>query len=212
MADSDNPQRPDYLTDLEQGDPRAVELMWNEYFQKLVRLAGRRLGNLPKRQADEEDIALSAMHSFVRGAQAGRFPRLDDEHDLWRVLVVITARKISTQRKRQFAQKRGKGEVRGESIFYAGPDGPEKIGIQQVIGSNPTPEFVVGMQETVDGLLKTLGDEELVNIALAKTEGFTNQEIADSLGCSLRRIERKLERIRSIWVSARQDGDSADGD
>ena len=35
------------------------------------------------RLADEEDVALSAFDSFCRGAEQGRFPRLDDRDDLW---------------------------------------------------------------------------------------------------------------------------------
>ena len=30
-------------------------------------------------------------------------------------------------------------------------------------------------------------------------EGYTNQEVADRLGCGLRSVERKLGRIRKAW-------------
>jgi hypothetical protein len=30
-------------------------------------------------------------------------------------------------------------------------------------------------------------------------EGYTNEEVASSLGCALRSVERKLERIRDLW-------------
>src|SRR4051812_41442059 len=53
---------------------------------------------LPRRAADEEDVALSAFDSFCRGAEQGRFPRLDDRGDLWQVLVLITARKAADLR------------------------------------------------------------------------------------------------------------------
>ena len=36
-------------------------------------------------------------------------------------------------------------------------------------------------------------------IAQKKLEGYTNQEIAQELKCTLRTVERKLERIRTYW-------------
>ena len=51
-------------------------------FDELVRLARAKLGALPRGESDEEDAALSAFHSFCQGAARGRFPRLDDRHDL----------------------------------------------------------------------------------------------------------------------------------
>jgi hypothetical protein len=44
----------------------------------MVGLARARLQGLPRRAADEEDVALSAFASFCRAAEAGRFPRLCD--------------------------------------------------------------------------------------------------------------------------------------
>src|SRR5262249_36398416 len=63
----------------------------------------------PRRAADEEDVALSALASFCRGAEQGRFPRLEDRDDLWALLVVIAARKAVDLRQREGRQKRGGG-------------------------------------------------------------------------------------------------------
>ena len=71
-----------------------VEELWERYFHRLVSLASSNLGALPRRVADEEDVALSAFNSFCNGAVGGRFPQLDDRGNLWRLLVTITARKV----------------------------------------------------------------------------------------------------------------------
>ena len=42
-------------------------------------------------------VVQNAFHSFFRGVAAGRFPQLDDRDNLWRLLVVITARKALDQ-------------------------------------------------------------------------------------------------------------------
>ena len=47
-----------WLNQLKQGDDRAAEAIWNEYFEKLVSLARTRVGGARSRSSDEEDIAL----------------------------------------------------------------------------------------------------------------------------------------------------------
>jgi hypothetical protein len=63
------------------------------YFQRLAGQARKKLQGSPRRAAGEEDVALSAFDSFCRNAQRGRFPQLQDWESLWKLLVVITARK-----------------------------------------------------------------------------------------------------------------------
>jgi hypothetical protein len=70
-------------------------------------MAHRKLKGIPRQEADEEDVALSGMASFCRCAAAGRFPQLNDRHDLWKLLVEITRRKAVAQMTRHYAQKRG---------------------------------------------------------------------------------------------------------
>lgn len=106
-----------WIHELTDGDAEAAQRLWQHYCDRLIRLASRRLGNAHRAVADEEDVALSAFNSFLRGAAAGRFPRLEDRDDLWRLLVTITARKALAQRRRQRTKKRGAGRVRGESAF-----------------------------------------------------------------------------------------------
>ena len=52
-------------------------------------------------------------------------------------------------------------------------------------------------------LLGRLGDDALRSVALWKLEGYTNAEIAARLDCTVRTVERKLERIRAYWETAR---------
>jgi DNA-directed RNA polymerase specialized sigma24 family protein len=187
-----------WMRKLGQRDGQAAEAIWNQYFQRLAYFARQKLDKLPCRVADEEDVALSAMHSFYRGAATGRFPQLADRQDLWRILITITARKVWTQMRRQGADKRGGGKVRGESVFQH-HDGDEGQGIEQVLGREPTPELACQLAENCNQLLDVLGDETLRQVALLKLESYTNEEIAERLQCVPRTVERKLERIREKW-------------
>lgn len=185
---------------LAKGDEAAVEELWRKYYGKLVRFARCKLAEGQRRAADEEDVALSAFHSFCRGAAAGRFPRLEDRHDLWKLLVTITARKAAHQVRRDMQQKRGSGSVRGDSVFVGTGDTDGGVGMGNILGSEPTPEFAVMAAEECGHLLEALPDEETRQIALWKLEGFTNEEIAGKLQCAERTVERKLQRIRDRWV------------
>ena len=56
---------------LKRGDRAAAEALWDSYIHRLVALARARLGGMPRRAADEEDVALSAFDSFCRRAECG---------------------------------------------------------------------------------------------------------------------------------------------
>jgi DNA-directed RNA polymerase specialized sigma24 family protein len=143
-------------------------------------------------------VALSAFDSFCRGAARGRYPRLTDRDGLWRLLVVITARKAQDLVERQRRLKRGGGRVRGESALLCSA-GPEDGGIERVVGAEPTPEFAAQIAEECRRLLDRLGDDELRSVAVWKMEGDTNQEIAVRLGCAPATGERRLRLVRKLW-------------
>ncbi len=186
-----------WLKDLKLGAPDAAQKLWEAYYERLVRLARRKLANAPRRVADEEDVALAAFDSFCRGVGKGRFPRLEDRNDLWQILLMMTARKASDQKQQERRQKRGGGRVRGESALI----NPERsgCGFSAIAGREPTPDFSLMVAEKLDWLLERLSEDSLRKLALLKLEGYTNVEIADQLDCGERTVERKLARIRAIW-------------
>jgi len=189
-----------WIMHLAEGDQSAAEKIWNEYFTKLVRLARRKLDGMPFRDVDEEDVALSAMNSFCMGMMNQKFNALQNRTDLWKLLVTITARKATAKLRRHFAQKRGGGQVRGESIFLQNEnDDFRNEGIGNILGNEPTPELATGVAENCQRLLDQLGDDTLKQIALLTLEGYRTEEIAVKLNCVRRTVERKLERIREIW-------------
>jgi DNA-directed RNA polymerase specialized sigma24 family protein len=120
---------------------------------------------------------------------------------LWRMLVTITLRKALDLRRHERQQKRGGGEVLGESELPDTADSAvTNAGLEQVIGREPTPEFAVQVAEECSRLLDRLDNTSLQSLALLKMEGYTNPELAARLGCGLRTIERKLRLIRKIWA------------
>ncbi len=190
-----------WVSDLKAGDrSEAARLLWQRYFERLARLAGARLRGAARGSADGEDVALSVFDSFFQGVAAGRFPDLANRDDLWRLLVTITARKAHNQRRNEGRQKRGGDRVVGEGAL-AGADRMGDDFMAQVVGDEPTPEFAAMMADEYRRLFGSLADESLRVVALLKLEGHSNEEIAKSLDCGLRTVERKLEVIRKRWTA-----------
>jgi DNA-directed RNA polymerase specialized sigma24 family protein len=185
---------------LRSGQNDAAAVIWDHYYSKLVRFARQKLDGVQRRAADEEDVALSAIHSLCRGFQAGRFDKIDNRTDLWKMLVTIAARKACKQRRQDFAAKRGAGQVRGESVFLKHQsDDPIAAGIGGAVGDELTPEILQIVEESRQQMLDCLGDETLKKIALWTLEGYSTTEIAGKMDCVRRTVERKLERIRKKW-------------
>lgn len=183
-----------WIAALRAGDSEAVHWLWQSYFTRLVGLARKKLLGQSRAAADEEDVALSAFASFCRGVAASRFPRLADHEDLWKVLVLLTARKAHRLLQYEGRYKRGGGHVRHSSTLAE-----EDRDLAEFLGREPTPEFVASMAEECRRLIDGLGDTDLRSIVLWKMEGCTTDEIASQLGCVPRTIERKLRVIRGLW-------------
>lgn len=178
-----------WLERLQGGDSLAAQKLWDAYFTRMVQLARHRLDAAPRRAADEEDVALSAFHSFCKGAQGGKFPLLADRHNLWSLLVAITAHKCVDLVRRENRLKR-----RGAKDAVPAFD--------ELISREPTPEFAAEVADQLERLLALLdatGDAELRPIALAKMQGESPPETAARLGCSRRSVERKLQLVVRIW-------------
>jgi RNA polymerase sigma factor (sigma-70 family) len=175
-----------WLDGLKAQDHAAAQELWNRYFRQLTAVAQRHLRGIA-READEEDVALSAMKSAMLGVQDNKFPDLCDRTGLWPLLVTITARKAINEVKRHARKKRARSsEVAVEEM-------------EALIGSGPSPDFAIRMIEAIAQLVKTLNDPTLQLIARRKLEGYGNEEIAHELDVSTRTVVRKLSRIRKEW-------------
>jgi DNA-directed RNA polymerase specialized sigma24 family protein len=178
-----------WLGPLKEGDRAAAQKLWEGYFARLVGLARAKLyqRRMHGGIADEEDVALSAFDSFCRGAEQGRFPRLDDRNDLWQLLVLIARRKVSDLVE---YEERDKRDRRRTCSLDSDDD------VRQLLSGEPDPAVAAEVAEQYRRLLDGLEDDELREIAELKMEGHTNEEIAAKLPCALSTVERRLRLIR----------------
>jgi DNA-directed RNA polymerase specialized sigma24 family protein len=174
-----------WIPGLQDGDRRAVQALWGQYFEPMVRIAQARLRGASC-QSGAEDVAVEAFLSFCSNVQRqGRFPDLSSRENLLRLLIRFTVCKAFDFRRRE---ERRHAIVRGESALG-------EAGFEPHPGDEPPPEF----QAQVASLLDKLPSDELREIALLRLEGLTNREIADELGRGLSTVELKLSRIRGYW-------------
>ena len=186
-----------WIGDLKGGGELAAQSLWERYFERLVQLARNKLRSSRRSGAeDEEDAALEAFDSFCRGAAAGKFPRLSDRDDLWRLLVVITVRKALNQREREQAAKRGGGKV----VVGSGLAGDRAGDLDLLAGDGPTPELAAMVAEEYQRLREALGDDSLRKVLDLRLEGHSREEIAALLGCAEKTVTRKMEMVRRAWL------------
>jgi DNA-directed RNA polymerase specialized sigma24 family protein len=172
-----------WIRDLKSGGDDAAQHLWERYFDRLVHLARQRLRGQTGAVEDEEDAALSAFDSFCRRAAQGRFPRLDDRDDLWRLLVVITVRKAFDQIDRR----------RREGWLVVGAD------LAGFAASEPGPEEAAMVVEEYQRLWLRLGNDSLRQVLDLSLQGYTREEIAGRIDRTVKTVARKLEVIRKIW-------------
>jgi RNA polymerase sigma factor (sigma-70 family) len=190
-----------WIDELKAGQADAAAALWQRYYERLIQVARQRLGPAPRQTVeDAEDAALSAIHGLFAGAAQGRFQRLTDRVDLWQLLVAITVKKALSQRQWHGRLKRGGHHViRGENAIDNVDDDDQDNALAQACSREPEPESAAMIQDQFQRLLNSLSDPTLQKIALWRMDGLSNGEIAQKMGCVVRTVERKMERIRLIW-------------
>ncbi|TWU48565.1 RNA polymerase sigma factor [Rubripirellula tenax] len=182
-----------WFDQLRQGDPAAAAKLWDRLFQRLAEVARSQLSN--RRVSDEEDIAAGVLTTLCNAADRGALPSIDSRDDLWRMLMSWTKNDCIDQGRNDARAKRGGGKVRGDSVF----DGSSDAGFDLIADISPSPQTLAEMDEQLQRMLMKLGDPMLSEIAVAKMEGYSNEELATRYEVTIRTIERKLGMIRRRW-------------
>jgi DNA-directed RNA polymerase specialized sigma24 family protein len=193
------------IIDLRSDDPAlrevAARLVWGRYFQELLVLARNHLSARIRCREDEEDVLQSMYKSFCIRQRRGDFD-LANRDELWNLLVQITLRKTRTAANRH---RQGRRDIRREEAEAAADrssEDPSRTILDQIDSDGPTPTEAALLNEALERRFQMLKDPALLQIAQWKLEGYTNPEIAEQLQCTLRTVERKLERIRAYWASS----------
>ena len=87
----------------------------------------------------------------------------------------------------------------GAEAALGGADPDGDAGLAAFADTDLDPAFAAEVADELRRLLEALDDDLLRQIALLRMEGYSNEQVAERLGCGLRSVERKLSLIRKAW-------------
>lgn len=171
------------IEELKAGDSQAIDGLWKVYFDRLMRVAEVCMGNMPMQVRDEEDVLISVFNSLWKRSNEHRLEAILRPKDLWIFLVELTRSKAIDHIRKEHRQKRDKRKT-------------TEFDVVQIVSVEPSPGFLLELQDTVNYLLEGLRDDTLRQVLILRLQGCTNKDAAEQLKISTRSVERKLELIR----------------
>lgn len=190
-----------WIQQLKDDEESALAKLHMRYWPFLVDLARRKLGNAPRRATDEEDVAQQAFWQFCKSVRAGGFPNLVNRHELLALLSHITVCQAVNQIKHEVGvQKRGAGNVKGESVFGLPPESGEHStrGLEQIEDPGLSPLETSLLNDCYQHYVQAL-PAHLHDFAELHLAGLTYREIAERLDCTERTVDRKMALILANW-------------
>lgn len=171
------------------GDEDAARVLVDQYIDRLVALARRRLKRRLHRRLDAEDIVQSVFRTFFGRIKEGQF-QIASQDDLCKLLMRITVHKTLRLVAYHQADKRAAGRE-----IELGGDTPEAL--LEVIGREPSPAAAAAFIDQLEQFLAKLQPDERIILEM-KLQDYSNAEIAAALKTYDRKIRRVIERIRSL--------------
>jgi DNA-directed RNA polymerase specialized sigma24 family protein len=159
-----------------EGDDESAGVIWESCHAELMRYAKTKLAGLSAKHELAEDVALSAIKSFMLRAREGKFPNLSDSSNVWKLLYKIASRKAWKTYQKNNPQRSG-----------------TTVEIEQVQAT------IDRLPQILDELLDSLADDHLRTIGELHLSGFNNREIAEQLGTYPESIRRSLILIKAKW-------------
>ncbi len=170
------------MAGLQAGDDDAATAVYDRFAHRLMALAHLHLAPLVRLQVDPEDVVQSVFRSFFRRQAAGP-ETFAHWRDLWRRLAVIAVRKCARKSRRAL-----------RDLQAVRPLDP--MHLVQMLDRQPRPEEAVALTDLLASLMRRLrpSDREFLVLLL---QGYGTGEISEQIGCSERRVQRALVRIRA---------------
>jgi RNA polymerase sigma-70 factor (ECF subfamily) len=187
---------------LRAGEAEAAAQVFRRFQHRLIALARSRLEARLRPKLDPEDVLQSVYKSFFLRCAGGEL-QLDSWDGLWGLLTVITLRKCGRWSERFHAA------LRDVSREVVPPAGEEEAGAAwEALDREPAPAEIAMLAETVEALLRDLGERDRAIVTLT-LQGCSVAEVSAQLGRPQRTVYRVLERLKNRLT--RVQTDSAQG-
>ncbi|MEZ6143508.1 MAG: sigma-70 family RNA polymerase sigma factor [Zavarzinella sp.] len=180
-----------WIRDWQQGDPKAAENLWQRFSRRVEGMAKSKLQQVPGRFGDQADLAQEVFAAVFTGIQQDRFQQLHSRDDLWQILAMVTARRAAN-----LWRKANAANELGESACSTTD---EQVRVLECVAEQSDEQLSESLGFASMELLEKL-EPKLRHVALMRWRGYSNQEIADELGRSVKSVERYLAMIRMQWT------------
>ncbi|MBY0398216.1 MAG: hypothetical protein K2X91_17365 [Thermoleophilia bacterium] len=166
------------------GDRDATVKLWERYAVDLANVAGRRVPTHFRREVSGHDLANDAIAAIMGGLGLGRWPGVRRRNEFWGLLHQTASYHALNAIRKLYRQAR-----------HRAPMPPGDI---EAEGSRPGEPWE--RDEAFERLMARLAERDPIYEAIARrlARGQTQEDIARELGCSVRKVGRKLERIAEI--------------
>lgn len=165
-----------------ESDQKAVEFC-SDYMDRLLRLVDSNLSSQFARRVAAEDVVQSAIRTWIRRTNEGRF-EVSGDSELWKLLCTIALNKIRKAVARHSAQRRDvRRVVQGDELVAAAYE--------------PSAEDAVEFAETLQRLQSDLTESER-QVLDRIVSGDSNREIAEALDLSTRTVSRYKRKFAEI--------------
>lgn len=180
-------EQSDLLKHWQAGDPKAAEMLFLRYAQRLTWLAEQHLSRKVASRVDGQDVVQSAFRTFFRRAAEGEF-QIDSTGKLWRLLVKITLLK---------ARAKGRYHTAGLRNVNAEVD----AGWQDALGHEPGPADAAALLDLIDTILR---DQPALfrDILERRLQGETVTDIARQLKISRQSIYHVLRQLQERLIAS----------
>lgn len=170
-------------------DQQAASLIFQRYFDKLVRRLKGQIHRKLQAVSDSDDLASYALSEVIRYLEEGRYPDLRNREGLWAMLVAVGQLRLK-QRIRD-----GHAGVRNIELEVGQADGSAVFEVQARTRELP-PDFWPEVFEQLGVLIGRLKPTECKVLAL-ELQGYETKEMEARLSASGVTIgERHIRRLR----------------
>lgn len=176
-----------FIKSLREGDPTVTKEVFDQYVDRLVAMARKRISMRLAGRIDPEDIVQSVFRTFFHRAKQGQF-QFGAEDDICRMLARITVHKTLRQVAHHQAGKRDAGRDAG-----SGDDAQDLV--VNLLSKEPSPDEATQLIDQMQHFLAQLPDEDRKILEL-RMQGFSTLEISKQLDITDRKIRRRMEVIR----------------
>jgi RNA polymerase sigma-70 factor (ECF subfamily) len=176
-----------FVKSLRDGDPTVTKEVFDQYVDRLVAMARKRISLRLAGRIDPEDIVQSVFRTFFHRAKQGQF-QFSAEDDICRMLARITVHKTLRQVAHHQAGKRDAGRDAGSG------DESQDI-VVNLLSKEPSPDEATQLLDQMEHFLAQLADDDRKILEL-RMQGYSTLEISKQLDITDRKIRRRMEVIR----------------